>query len=177
MRVTSRRNRTSDSERRVRNRKAVTEMSRSRTRDPRETKVLASGLPARRLFAAALVITAAGVTLAQPASARVTPHHSRAEHIALRNPGPGGDGGQMVGRRRTGGGQVIKGGRAGGGQGQSGAGRHNQNLTGVISPTFVRGQAQQAITDHGVFEVESSFCGSAPDVCLIGQNMSTRHGS
>ncbi|MGI5157837.1 hypothetical protein [Microbispora sp. CA-102843] len=166
MRIMPRRNRTSDSERRGRNRKARTEMSRSRTRDPRDTKALAMGLATRRLAMAALVITAAGIAAAQPAIARVTPHHSRGGLTALRNPGPGG-----------GSGQVIKGGRAAGGQGRSGAGRFNQNLTGVISPTFVKGQAQQAITDQGAFEVQSAFCGSQPNSCLLGQNMPVRHGS
>ncbi|WP_143737624.1 hypothetical protein [Microbispora sp. GKU 823] len=140
-------------------------MSRSRARDPRDTKVLAMVLAPRRLAMAALVITAVGTAAAQPAIARVAPHHARAGHAALRDPGPGG-----------GGGQVIKGGRAGGGQGRSGAGRFNQNLTGVIAPTFVKGQAQQAITDQGGFEVQSAFCGSQPDICLLGQNMPVRHG-
>ncbi|MEU8171675.1 hypothetical protein AB0C14_02265 [Microbispora hainanensis] len=178
MRVTSRRNRTSDSERRGRNRKARTEMSRSRARDPRDTKVPAFGRSTRRLVMAALVIAAAGVVIAQPSMARVAPHHPRAKLGVARTPGPGGGGGQLIRRGRTGGGgQVIKGGRAGGGQGQSGAGRYNQNLSGVISPAFVRGQAQQAITDHGRFDVESGFCGSDPDMCSIVQDMPIRHGS
>ncbi|MEU6411582.1 hypothetical protein [Microbispora sp. NPDC046933] len=140
-------------------------MSRSRARDPRDTKllapVLATVVTSRRLALAALVITAAGIAAAQPAIARVTPHHPREGLTALRNPGPGG-------------GQVIKGGRAAGGQGRSGAGRFNQNLTGVISPTFVRGQAQQAITDQGSFDVQSAFCGAQPDSCLLGQNLPIR---
>lgn len=152
-------------------------MSRSRARDPRDTEVPATGLLIRRLAMAAIVITAAGVAVAQPAIARVAPHHPREGLTALRNPGPGGGGGQMIRRGRAGGGQVIKGGRAAGGQGHSGAGRSNQNLTGVISPTFVQGQAQQAITDQGAFEVESAFCGSQPNTCWLGQNMPVRHGS
>ncbi|MEU6431826.1 hypothetical protein ABZ860_38505 [Microbispora sp. NPDC046973] len=121
------------------------------------------GLSTRRLAVAALVITAAAA-VAQPAIARVAPHHPRQGLTAFRSPGPGG-----------GGGQVVKGGRAGGAQGRSGAGRFNQNVTGVIAPTFVRGQAQQAITDHGGFEVQSAFCGSQPDICWLGQNMPIRH--
>ncbi|MBB2741013.1 UNVERIFIED_ORG: hypothetical protein FHR35_000833 [Microbispora rosea subsp. rosea] len=152
-------------------------MSRSRARDPRDTKVPAMGLSTRRLAMVALVFTAAGITIAQPAIARVAPHQPREGLTALRNPGPGGGGGQMIRRGRSGGGQVIKGGRAGGGQAQSGAGRSNQNLTGVVSPTFVRGQAQQAITDQGGFEVQATFCGSQPNICWIGQNMPVRHGS
>ncbi|TQS29280.1 hypothetical protein [Microbispora sp. KK1-11] len=151
-------------------------MSRSRARDPRDTKAPAMGLSIRRLAVAAIVIVA-GVVVAQPAIARVAPHHPRERLTALRSPGPGGGGGQMIRRGRAGGGQVIKGGRAGAGQGQSGAGRFNQNLTGVISPTFVRGKAQQAITDQGAFEVQSAFCGSQPDACWLGQNMPVRHGS
>ncbi|GLX04924.1 hypothetical protein [Microbispora sp. NBRC 16548] len=147
-------------------------MSRSRARDPRDTKVPAMGLSTRRLAMVALVFTAAGITIA-----RVAPHQPREGLTALRNPGPGGGGGQMIRRGRSGGGQVIKGGRAGGGQAQSGAGRSNQNLTGVVSPTFVRGQAQQAITDQGGFEVQATFCGSQPNICWIGQNMPVRHGS
>ena len=152
-------------------------MSRSRARDPRDTKVPALGLSTRRLVVAALVIAAAGVVVAQPAMARVAPHHPRAKLTALRTPGPGGGGGQAIRRGRTGGGQVIRGGRADGGQGQSGAGHFNQNLTGVLGPAFVRGQAQQAITDHGRFDVESGFCGSDPDMCSIVQDMPIRHGS
>ncbi|MEU7912841.1 hypothetical protein [Microbispora bryophytorum] len=151
-------------------------MSRSRARDPRDTKVSATVLSIRRLAMAALVIAGAGIAVAQPAIARVAPHHPREGLTALRNPRPGGDG-QMIRRGRAGGGQTIKGGRAGGGQGQSGAGRFNQNLTGVVSPTFVQGKAQQAVTDHGVFEVQSAFCGSQPDNCWVGQNMPARHGS
>ncbi|GAB3162255.1 hypothetical protein GCM10027161_73150 [Microbispora hainanensis] len=152
-------------------------MSRSRARDPRDTKVPAGGRSTRRLVVAALVIAAAGVVAAQPAMARVAPHHPRAKLSVARTPGPGGGGGQLSRRGRTGGGQVIKGGRAGGGQGQSGAGHYNQNLTGVISPAFVRGQAQQAITDHGRFDVESGFCGTDPELCSITQDMPIRHGS
>lgn len=185
MKVTSRRNRTSDSERQGRNRKARTEMSCSRARDPRDTKVPAQvpaqvsalGRSTRRLVVAALVIAAAGVVAAQPATARVAPHHSRAKLGVTRTPGPGGGGGQMGRRGRTGGGQVIRGGRAGGGQGQSGAGHYNQNLTGVISPAFVRGRAQQAITDHGRFDVEAGFCATDPDICSIVQDMPIRHSS
>ncbi|MEU8277075.1 hypothetical protein ACFYOK_35160 [Microbispora bryophytorum] len=140
-------------------------MSRSRARDPRDTKVPATGPSIRRLAMAALVIAGVGIAVAQPAIARVAPHHPREGLTALRNPRPGGDG------------QMIRRGRAGGGQGQSGAGRFNQNLTGVVSPTFVQGKAQQAITDHGVFEVQSTFCGSQPDNCWVGQNMPARYGS
>ncbi|MEU7878986.1 hypothetical protein [Microbispora bryophytorum] len=162
-------------------------MSRSRARDPRDTKVSATVLSIRRLAMAALVIAGAGIAVAQPAIARVAPHHPREGLTALRNPRPGGDGqmirrgraggGQTIKGGRAGGGQTIKGGRAGGGQGQSGAGRFNQNLTGVVSPTFVQGKAQQAVTDHGAFEVQSTFCGSQPDNCWVGQNMPARHGS
>ncbi|WP_169982626.1 hypothetical protein [Microbispora sp. H10836] len=118
-------------------------MSRSRGRDPRHPNV-AMALATRWTTLAALVITAAGIAAAQPAIARVAPHHPPHGVTALRDPGPG-----------RGGGQVIRGGRAGGAQGRSGQGHYNQSLNGVISPTFVRGQAQQAITDQGGFEVQS----------------------
>ncbi|MEN3536729.1 hypothetical protein AAH991_16565 [Microbispora sp. ZYX-F-249] len=138
-------------------------MSRSRARDPRHTDVVATATATRRLTMAALVLTAVGIAAAQPAIARVAPHRPPHAPTALRDPRPGG-----------GGGQVIAGGRAGGEQGRSGQGRHNQSLNGVISPTFVKGQAQQAITDQGGFEVQSAFCGSQPDSCLLGQNMPVR---
>ncbi|MEV4461405.1 hypothetical protein, partial [Microbispora sp. NPDC049633] len=60
--------------RRVRNRKAHTEMSRSRARDPRHTEVVATATATRRLTMAALVITTVGIAAAQPAIARVAPH-------------------------------------------------------------------------------------------------------
>ncbi|WP_432934224.1 hypothetical protein ACQPZZ_20165 [Microbispora sp. CA-135349] len=151
-------------------------MSRSRARDPRDTTVPATALTSRRLAAAALLITA-GIAAAQPAIARVAPHQPRTGLTALRNPGPGGDGARAGRGGRAGGGQVIRGGRAGGGQDRSGEGRFNQSLNGVISPTFVQGQAQQAITDHGAFEVQSAFCASQPDNCLLGQNMPIRRKS
>ncbi len=101
-------------------------MSRSRGRDPRHPNV-AMALATRWTTLAALVITAAGIAAAQPAIARVAPHHPPHGVTALRDPGPG-----------RGGGQVIRGGRAGGAQGRSGQGHYNQSLNGVISPTFVR---------------------------------------
>lgn len=147
-------------------------MSRTRARDPREIRALATAvvtaLAPRRLAIAALAITAAAVAAAPPATARVAPHHPRADHTALRSPGPGSHGG---------GGQVVKGGHGTASQHASGAGRYNQNLTGVTAPGFVKGQAQQAITDHGSFEVQSAFCAWQPDECLIGQNMPVRRKS
>ncbi|MBX6385928.1 MAG: hypothetical protein IRZ07_23635 [Microbispora sp.] len=111
------------------------------------------------------MVTAATIAAAQPATARAVPHHPRAALTAPHGPGPG---------SRGGGGQVVKGGRGTGGQHASGQGRLNQNLTGVTSPAFVRGQAQQAITDQGAFEVQAVFCAWHPDECLIGQNMPVR---
>ena len=139
-------------------------MSRSRVRGPRSSKVFATALATRRLTLAALVIMVVGSAAAQPASARVAPRHPQQGLTASRTPGPGGGGG----------GQVISGGLAGAGQGQSGQGFSNQSLNGVISPSFVQGRAQQAITDQGGFEVQSTYCGSEPDSCLVGQNMPVR---
>ncbi|WP_169946780.1 hypothetical protein [Microbispora sp. H11081] len=125
---------------------------------------MATAPTTRRLTLAALVIMVVGSAAAQPASARVAPRHPQQGLTAFRAPGPGGGGG----------GQVISGGLAGGAQAQSGQGYSNQSLTGVISPTFVQGRAQQAITDQGGFEVQSTYCGSEPDSCLVGQNMPVR---
>ncbi|GIH62301.1 hypothetical protein [Microbispora siamensis] len=133
-------------------------MSRYWTRPPGDTVVRT----ARRLALAALVIPATGICAAQPVAARVTPP-VREGLAAFRVHGPGG-----------GGGQVIEGGRASGSQSRSGEGRHNQSLTGTISPTFVMGQTQLPVTNTRSLDLQAAFCGSQPTTCAMGQNMPIR---
>ncbi|MEU6407695.1 hypothetical protein [Microbispora sp. NPDC046933] len=134
-------------------------MSRYWTRPPGGSVVLT----ARRLALAAFLIPATGICAAQSATARVTPLPAWEGLAASRVPGPGG-----------GGGQVIEGGRASGSQSRSGAGRHNQSLTGTIAPTFVMGRSQQPIADTRSLDLQAAFCGSQPTTCTLGQNMPIR---
>ncbi|GLX11587.1 hypothetical protein Misp03_85130 [Microbispora sp. NBRC 16548] len=121
-------------------------------------------LTTRRLALTTLVITAAGISAAQPSNARVAAHHAVLE--AHHHPRPGG-----------GGGQVIRGGRAGGGQGRSGMGRFNQSVTGTVAPTFVQGASQQAFTNEGSFDVQNGVCWRQPTICTVGQNLPVRYRS
>ncbi|WP_030507680.1 hypothetical protein [Microbispora rosea] len=120
-------------------------------------------LTARRLALAALVIPAAGICAARPATAHATPPPVREKLTAFRVHEPGG-----------GGGQVIRGGRASAIQNRSGAGLSNQSLTGAVAPTFIRGQSQLPVTQTRSLDLQAAFCGSQPTTCVVGQNKPIR---
>ncbi|GIH67699.1 hypothetical protein [Microbispora siamensis] len=122
---------------------------------------------ARRLAVAALVVSLAGLAVAESADAasaplRRKPHAAAAAAAAKAKakprPGPRGQ-------------QMVRGGRTSARQYRSGRGRNIQNLNGVYTPSLLSGPQSTAVTSAGKITSQGAYCAPGSRSCNISQNM------
>ncbi|WP_143734442.1 hypothetical protein [Microbispora rosea] len=129
----------------------------------------------RRLAVAALVVSLAGLAVAESADAasaplRRKPHaaaaaakaaHAKAAHAkAKARPRPGPRGYQMA-----------RGGRTSATQYRSGRGRNIQNLNGVYTPSLLGGPQSTSVTSAGKITSQGAYCAPGSRSCDISQSM------
>ncbi|WP_156080848.1 hypothetical protein [Microbispora rosea] len=129
----------------------------------------------RRLAVAALVVSLAGLAVAESADAasaplRRKPHaataaakaaHAKAAHAkAKARPRPGPRGYQMA-----------RGGRTSARQYRSGRGRNIQNLNGVYTPSLLSGPQSTSVTSAGKITSQGAYCAPGSRSCDISQSM------
>ncbi|MEV5743902.1 hypothetical protein AB0L30_27935 [Microbispora rosea] len=124
----------------------------------------------RRLAVAALVVSLAGLAVAESADAasaplRRKPHAAaaaaKAAHAkAKARPRPGPRGYQMA-----------RGGRTSARQYRSGRGRHIQNLNGVYTPSLLSGPQSTSVTSAGKITSQGAYCAPGSRSCDISQSM------
>jgi len=130
----------------------------------------------RRLAVAALVVSMAGLVVAESAEAasaplRRKPHSAAAAKAAARakaaaqakakakpKPGPYGY-------------QAARGSRANGRQHRSGTGKNIQNLNGVSTPSLLSGPQSTTVTSAGKITSQGAFCAPGSRSCEISQNL------
>lgn len=142
----------------------------------------------RRLAVAALVVSTAGLAVAESAEAasaplRRKPHSAAATKAAARAKAAAQAKAQREAQREAQGKaqarpkpgpygyQAARGSRANGRQHRSGTGKNIQNLNGVSTPSLLSGPQSTTVTSAGKITSQGAYCAPGSRSCDISQNI------